>query len=494
MRLVTCLMLVAAVAGMDAAKHAEMTRRVQATEFGATVLADLQERLGVGTPIEALREFIGKIRTRIEDESAEAMSLQEAAAQNCLDDLIKIDGEIKTTIEEIYLQVGIINAKTTLIAKLRKDIIAKKIQIRDTKDAIAYNKESIELGDKLRADNQIAFTNATTDAAAVKAAVNEILDLAKSDVLDDNQDESKESIYDDRTAVTLENAKTKAVADGNGTNFLSIAALAKLQKAAATVTDSTAQSFLQLAALSTQAFGGDVSDLQTLLQRLVDEVENYLEVLKVENEANADDWKDLRGTMEQEISDWEDDLVALRNELGDLQADLLAARDAKVAAINAYNSARTTLIGQYKSKATLLKRCSDSYDSYLEQEAGRQEEIKTLELIYEIIKDKLVDAASDIKQNLEQIKSGGTEFAPKCHCDHACGVFDDCCPSCDCSGVSEDLKDSSCYHNLHHRQLTMVPSKYDNEPLQYLGGEKEEPSRDAKSMYAVYKGDGGFLS
>jgi len=462
------LFLVAAAgfAGAVEISHEEALKRVQATEFGATVLADLQERLNVADPVAALREFIEKIRKRIADEGIADAKEQKVSAHESMKNLALTEGEIDAAIEEINTCTGEISKQQGIIENKIAAMISKKIQIRDTKAAIAYNQDSIVVGDSLRAANEEAYTLAKEDAANVRAAVQEILDIEKGSKLHANQDNA---IKQDK------NMDLKRVEDVSSPTLLSVNALTKLQQTAALVSNPTAQSFIQLAALSTQAFGGDIDELRNLLNRLIQEVDDFAASLGAENSENAADWSTLKGTMQAEIADWQADLIRLDMELKALRSELGAARNALTVGIKCYNTQRSRLQTEYATKAQLLTTASDNYSAFLEKEALRAEELETLQLIYEIIKDKLEDASSNIKDNVKELMAGGNDFASKCQCDHACKVFEDCCPECDVDS------------------LPSVPSKYDNNPVVYEGGDKELPARNSASMYSTYyQGGNGF--
>lgn len=471
------LFATAAVAGSQSPiNHAEALSRVQATEFGATVLADLQDRLNVADPVTALREFIEKIRKRISDESITDGTEQKLAADAFAENLASTDVEIDAAIAEINTCTGEIAKQQGIIEEKYQAMIAKKIQIRDTEAAIAYNQESIENGDALRKENEEVWVAATVDAKNVRAAVEEILAIEKGSKLHANQEEKSTlgATYDAKGAMTLDR-----VADVKA-SLLSVNALTKLQETAATVTDPTAQSFIQLAALSAQAFGGDIDELRTLLNRLIQEVDSFTAALKSENESNKADWDTLRDTMTAEIVDWQADLIRLDGELTVLRTALAVARDALTVAIKCYNTQRMTLQSLYSTKTEILTSASDAYTAFLEKEALRAEELETLQLIYEIIKDKLEDANTNIKDNVEDLLKGdSSNLASHCHCDHACQVFDDCCPKCD-------------FDNLP----AVAPTWNNGEPVQpvvYEGGEKEIPSRSEAHLLSTYMGDGnGF--
>lgn len=462
------LALVATAALAGSAQQTQI-ERVQATEFGATVLADLQDRLNVADPVSALREFIEKIRTRISEEGIADAKQQDIDGANFAAELGDTDTEVDSAIAQLETCTGEIAKQQSIVANKIEEIINKKIQIRDTEAAIAYNEESIEVGDALRKENQDAYDEAAADAAKVKAAVEKIIAIESASKLHANQHEADTLKASYEAKGSLDLGRVEGI---TSPTLLSVNALSTLQSTAASVTDPTAQSFIQLAALSAQAFGGpggSIDELRTLLQHLVDEVDSYTALLGSENTANAADWATLKKTMEDEIADWQADLIRLAGELTVLRQELQTAREALTVAIQCYNAQRTRLRTLYAAKAQILISASDTYSAFLAKEALRAEELETLQLIYEIIKDKLEDATTNIKDNVDQIiNTSNTTFADHCHCDHACQVFEDCCPKCD-------------FDNLPN-----VPSKYDNSPVVYEGGEKELPSRDSASLYSTY--------
>lgn len=478
-------MLLALVAVAAAGTREENMRKVQATKWGATVMAQLEMRMSEAhtgpwsddataqrDPVGALGDFIDKVKNRILADGKVATDAQNARGKECLSNLEKSNGDIGESVDAIAAEIAFIDAREEEIRQLNAEILAKEKQINDTTNAIAYNKESIALGDTLREENQANFEKATTDAAEVKAAVDKILEIESGSSLHANQNEDDEldATYAARGAMNLDRvANVKALAE-----------------VSAHVTDATSSVFLQLAAAAAEATkgNGDVSDLKALLQELLNEVADYLASLEAENKENAADWADLKGKMEAEIVDWEADIVRYNAELQEMQERRTATKQAARAHITTYNEAITTLGTHYRSREATLKQCSDHYDAYLKEAAQRDEQLETLDLIREIIEDKLTNADQVAKrsQDVTSWMTGDAgAAATRCHCDHACGVFDDCCQGC------------------NHKELPDLPPQWDasaNSNLAapvYEGGERELPGGDAAGLYAqYYSGDGGF--
>jgi biotin-(acetyl-CoA carboxylase) ligase len=478
------LVVAASAAGVERSQHkAAIVQRVQASQFGATVLAELQNRMHAGDPISALRDFIGRIRNRIEENGKNATAEQDAQEAQCVQDLVEIDDKIGQSYKVMEEEHRIIRTKTGEIDQLEAAIAAKEEQIRKTTDAIRLNKEHIATGDTLREQNEAIYQKAEADAQAVSAAVNEILAIESGSSLHTNQDETAN--MEDR------DIQRGAVAD------VKAQALIQLQSASKKVKDETAKSFIQLAALSAEMFGqdkGDIDELRDLLQQLLTEIENYVKALAKENEQSIADWTALRATMVTEIEMWEADIQTFQVELQDLKTQRQAALDEKARAVSAWQGAKQELEAQYQTKDDLLKACSDSKDNYLIEMESRKEELETLDLIYEIIKDKLTSAGDRIAANVDQLMTGGQTSAAKgCYCDHACGVFNDCCPGCNTfTGANQ--------HGSTKGDDVIEPVPWRDESGQviaepdYEGGEAERPSRDARAVYAQYSGtrENGF--
>lgn len=478
-------MLLALVAVAAAGTREENMRKVQATKWGATVMAQLEMRMSEAhtgpwaddasaqrDPVGALGEFIDKVKNRILADGKVATDAQNARGKECLANLEKSNSDIGASVEAIAKEIAFIDAREEEIRQLNAQIISKQKQINDTTNAIAYNRESIALGDDLRKENQANYEKAAQDAAEVKAAVDKILEIEAGSTLSasQNEDDELEATYQARGAMNLDRvANVKALAE-----------------VSARVSDATSSVFLQLAAAAAEATKGDndVSDLKALLQELLNEVADYLSSLKAQNEENQADWADLRSKMEAEIVDWEADIVRYNAELEDLQNRRTAAKQAARAHITTYNEAITTLSTHYRSREASLKQCSDHYDAYLKEAAQRDEQLETLDLIREIIEDKLTNADQVAKrdQDVQSWMTGEAgAAATRCHCDHACGVFDDCCQGC------------------NHKELPDIAPQWDSSananlaPPVYEGGERELPGGDAAGLYAqYYSGNGGF--
>lgn len=458
MRVLFFALAIAATASAATVEHdahkAAIVSRIQASQFGATVLADLQERLHAGDPISALRTFIAKIRDKIVTEGKELTSQQDAQEGKCINDLVEVNSRINVSIVEISVQKGIIAAQHAIARQKEGEITDKETQISKTEAAIALHEQSIINGDALRAENEEEYQAAKLDAEKVAQAVDEILEIEKNSTLYGSQDETIEA---------------KSISVANVADVTS-ATLIQLQSVSTKVTDETAKSFIQLAALSAQLFGenkGDIDELRALLNQLLAEIDSYVTLLGTENEQSKEDWQTLKSTMETDIGNWKDDLVEFRGELKILKEELAEAIRLKGEAVVAYKSAVTELRAQFGSKKSILKSCSDSKDQYLTQMKSSKEELETLDLIYEIIKDKLADAQDSIAENVDQLMSGGqSAVAQKCHCDHACEVFSDCCPGCKVSDLPQVVSTIA-------------------EP-EFVGGEKEAPDRDARAVYGTY--------
>jgi hypothetical protein len=362
-RIFSCLALVAVAVSAVNLEH----KNTQSA-FGQTVLAQLQNKISQGTPADELNSIIEEIRKRLTD------------AQN-EDGLQSAEYHRQCVAEDAGLAQDIINKNTDITNKL-SDIDNKESEIRTLTDHIAAYADKIirdqatidsvdaelSVNEDEWAQDQALYKNRTDDTNTCIEAINEIrqLDLGKlkSGQEDDATDYQRNDIYNEK--------------------------LSLFQKLSTKVHDKTVLAFVETTSLAmAQMTKGQIEDLESLLTKLEQDLENYLLELTSDNGKNFEAYKEKKLALGAELADATATKAADTATHAQKQADKQKAQQELKVLDQELASERALLLGLQNEKVATAQKCSDLAAAFSTRSSERSEELDTLAQIEQIIADKL---------------------------------------------------------------------------------------------------------
>lgn len=360
------LLAVAASAVSIDQTSSRLETAVRGSAFGQNVLAELQSKLATGSPVQELEEIIQEIKTRLAEAQTEDGLQNDAHKAQCASDISKLNEELTRLAAQIAEINADIQSTNSQIQITGTDILRKKADIEQDKQDITDTEDRITTANEARRAAKELYDNRTRDTKECQEAITEIEALDGLDGLEAGQGDHADIYNGNREYAAL------------------------LEKTAARVTDPTAKSLVQLAAISAQGLsGGDVTRLKELLAQLRDELTTYQTELNDGEAQSIADYNALIAAEELTLLNQKSTLKAHEREL-----EALEAREQKeIGHRNQLNSelAATTQdeTDTNAVKSTTETKCQDLNDAYAQRSQERTEEQITLGQIEQIIRDKL---------------------------------------------------------------------------------------------------------
>lgn len=360
------LLAVAASAVSIDQTSSRLETAVRGSAFGQNVLAELQSKLATGSPVQELEEIIQEIKTRLSEAQSEDDLQNQAHNAQCSSDIGKLNAELTRLANQITEIQGDISTTNSQIQITNTDIDRKESDIEQDKQDIIDTQNRITTANEARQAAKELYENRTRDTSECQEAIKEIEALDGLGQLESNQGDNADIYNGNREYAAL------------------------LEKTAARVTDPTAKSLVQLAAISAQGLsGGDVTRLKELLQQLREELTTYQQELDAGEAQSIADYNALIAAEELTLENQRSTQAAHERELQALQARLqkelghVAQLKLELAATQKDEKDTQDV------KSTTETKCADLNTQYAQRSSERTQEQITLGEIEKIIRDKL---------------------------------------------------------------------------------------------------------
>jgi len=373
-RCVGALLLLAVASQSVSLAHRDTVSKgiehVGRSEFGATVLAQLQEKIAAGSPVDQLLSIIQEIRDRLHMAQEEDSKQSTEYKFQCKNEQQKLDNEITAKMGDIEAKSAEIAAKERQIVNLSNLISAYDKKIKDDADAIERISQNIGANEAEKEKDTVTWQKRKNDTRDTIAAVAEIKQIVATAGLASSQNDNAGNYALDATVYT-----------------------GLFQKAMRRVTDKTLRSFLEVTQTAIRSMkSNDIDSLNNLLDDLTKDLTQYLSDLDVEHEENMKFFAEKASALEGELVaanqlKTNDEQVRARHseEKGTAQGELRDLDNNKV-------ELETQLHNLKADKAAADQKCTDLEADYMLRSRDRGDEQKTLDQIEAIVEDRLANS------------------------------------------------------------------------------------------------------
>lgn len=358
-----------------------LEQKVSKSTFGASVLAQIQEKVSTGAPVDELKSIIAEIRTRLTEAQAADDKQVASYKEQCTAEIAQLNKEIKD-LEAVIAGLELdIQASKNEIIRIEGEIVATEKKITFDKAEIVRINGELDANEAQWAFDHETFINRTHDTNLCLEAIAEIKAIPGIDeVLSGNQDQTAADYQNDNIYTGL------------------------LETAAKKVGDASVKSFVELtAAAISQLSKGDVDSLKKLLDDLEQDLQDYLVELENDDKANEKAYQEKKSALYAELAFAHDTLAADELHLENLQ-NQLAAEKAHLASLEAQLAAKQKELADTVAElAATEQKCNDLKAAYDERSSDRVEEQNTLDEIERIIMEKLGGAPEHIGEAVKDV-------------------------------------------------------------------------------------------
>jgi len=370
MRSVFVVALVACVSATTLMDH-PTAGKVTQSQFGSTVLAELESKLQTGSPLDELLSILNDIRGRLTAAAAVDAAEQADDTAFCEHENNTLNTDITLENSAIASAQATISAQTAEIARLTEVIAGLDAVIATTEQDIADNeKEQAERIAVREQEHETFITNDRDTDICINA-------IAEIQAMDLDQLANGKNGYGGQQ-------------DDASDYQAGVRMTALLQKVAGKVNNEHVVSLLQIAALSSAAMGNDdVDRMIALLNRLASELADY----KVELKNDEDEQLRLHQNAMADLKNVNTNLTAQlfqynneREDAGVAKDKALATKAAAEIELKDHTATRDALV---TNQQDLTDGCNARAASHVLRQDQRKAEHETLNEIEKTLTTKL---------------------------------------------------------------------------------------------------------
>lgn len=373
-RCVGALLLLAVASQSVSLAHRDTVAKdiehVGRSQFGATVLAQLQEKIAAGSPVNQLLSIIQEIRDRLKLAQDEDSKQSTEYKRQCADEQQKLENEITGKEGDIEAKSAEIAAKERQIVNLSNLIDAYNKKIKDDADAIERISQNIGDNKAEMERDTVTWQSRKNDTRDTIAAVAEIKEIVATADLSRNQNDNAGNYALDATVYT-----------------------GLFQKAMNRVTDKNLRSFLEVTQTAIRSMqAGDIDSLNNLLDDLTKDLQRYLSDLDTEHAENVRFFTEKNAALEGEL------VAANQLKTNDMQVRARHSEEKVTAQAelreldNNKVELQTQLHNLRADKAAADQKCKDLDADYMLRSKDRTEEQRTLDEIENIVQNRLANS------------------------------------------------------------------------------------------------------
>lgn len=327
-------------------------------------MAELEDKLATGTPLDELMSILDDIRERVNEAERADVEAQAADTQYCDDRDAKLMEDVRLEQQQVETINATINKDKATIKKLTAEMKRLDGEINRLDGEIEANKADQKKRTDERTKQKTEFRDGVSDANICITAIDEIQALGGMVGLRDRQNDD-ESDYQAGVTNLLQTLSTKV----QHTEVLNL---------------------VQLSALTVATLDkGDVDKLDELLQKLEDELKKYIKDITADDKALDRQHKKTMADLAKTLSDLEADLRQTREAYSDATVKKISAESRVQANTIEMGEAVESLAAVQTEVDDLRDGCSTRLAAHKTRSEERTEEKETINSIEKILREKL---------------------------------------------------------------------------------------------------------